>query len=81
MAHGLSLRINGIPPPSKREKETGEDCLQKVKKVFNGIEVDIPDSVLDRSHRIGRPQTVRGKTLSFNDCNNDNKVGARKKVL
>ena len=59
----LCLRINGIPPPSNGEKETGEDCLEKVKKVFNQLEVDIPDSVVDRAHRIGRPQTVRGKTI------------------
>ena len=59
----LCLRINGIPPPPKGEKETGEDCLEKVKKVFNELQVDIPDSVLDRAHRIGRPQTVRGRII------------------
>eukprot|EP00112_Aurelia_sp_Birch-Aquarium-sp1_P020833 Seg546.1 transcript_id=Seg546.1/GoldUCD/mRNA.D3Y31 product="hypothetical protein" protein_id=Seg546.1/GoldUCD/D3Y31 len=31
--------------------------------VFNELDVDIPDSVLDRAHRIGKHQTVHGKII------------------
>ena len=49
----LCLRIDGIELPSKDTKESGEVVLEKVKEVFNELEVDIPDAVIDRAHRIG----------------------------
>ena len=47
----LCLRIDGIPP---EKNETSEECLLKCKKLFNEMEIDIPDNVLDRAHRIGK---------------------------
>ena len=44
------LRILGIPPA---DKETGDECLEKVKKVFVELGVEIPDLVVDRAHRVG----------------------------
>ena len=48
----LCLRFDGIPP---EKDENADDSLEKVKTVFNDIGVVIPDSVLDRAHRVGRP--------------------------
>ena len=48
---GLCLRINGI---EVSDDESGDDCLDKVKKVFEDIKVEVPDVAIDRAHRIGK---------------------------
>ena len=59
----LCLRINGLPPVAEGESETSEMCLEKVKNVFKELEVDVPDAVIDRAHRIGSPRIVKGKKI------------------
>ena len=57
----LCLRIDGIPPVAQGKEESGEQCLKKVKAVFNELKVNIPDAVIDRAHRIGQAKIVAGK--------------------
>ena len=47
----LCLRIDGIP---SKNNETSEDVLDSVKNIFELAEVNIPDMVVNRAHRIGR---------------------------
>lgn len=56
----LCLRINNVEIKAG-EPETGEDCLKKVKKIFNELSVKIPDSAIDRAHRIGQIKESQGK--------------------
>ena len=51
----LCLRIIGIPPAINDENEDGDKCLEKVKEVLTELNVEIPDSCIDRAHRIGKP--------------------------
>ena len=44
------LRLDGV---KKEVNETPENVLQHVKDCFNEVNVTVPDSVLDRAHRIG----------------------------
>ena len=46
-----SLRIYDVP---MQRNETANDCLAIVKKLITDEELDIPESVIDRAHRIGR---------------------------
>ena len=46
----LCIRIEGVEVKSK---ETSDDVLQLVKKLFETAEVNVPDAVIDRAHRIG----------------------------
>ena len=58
----LCLRINGVEVTPGKE-ETGQDCLEKCKKIFKSIGVKVPDTVLDRAHRIGKTKAAsNGKT-------------------
>lgn len=57
----LCLRINGVDLPDGEVKETANECLGKVKQVFNELNVDIPDEVIDRAHRIGKSVMWNGK--------------------
>ena len=59
----LCLRINGIDMPSNGLKETGEGCLSKVRNALDKLKVDIPDTVIDRAHRIGRMKVIDGKKV------------------
>ena len=59
----LCLRINGIPPVADGESETAEMCLEKVKNVFKKLDVEVPDTVIDRAHRIGKPRIVKGRKV------------------
>ena len=52
-----SLRINGIPI---QEKETSDECLQKVKTEVAKLGLNLQDSDFDRAHRIGSPKDPRG---------------------
>ena len=46
----LCLRIDEVPIV---ENETSADVLASVKKLFDDAQVEIPDAVVDRAHRIG----------------------------
>ena len=59
----LCLRINGIDLPSSGENESSDECLQKVHEVFDEIGVDVPDTVIDRAHRIGKMAIIKGKQV------------------
>ena len=58
----LCLRIDRIDLPKNGDHESADQCLEKVKKVFEEIEVQVPDAVIDRAHRIGPKKTVDGET-------------------
>ena len=51
------LRIVGIPTAVK---EDADNCLLKVKNVLKDLE--IPDNLFDRVHRIGKKKVINGKT-------------------
>ena len=59
----LCLRINGIDIPTDGEKETGDECLSKVKQVVDELNVKIPETVIDCAHRVGKIVTVKGKKV------------------
>ena len=52
-----SLRINNIPLPDDGN-ETADDCMEKVKTLISETGVDIPDTFLDRAHRVGKQITL-----------------------
>ena len=64
------LRIEGIV---KTRKEKVEDVTNLVKDCFAEVDVDIPDTVLDRAHRIGpvykdeSDQNIQGIIVKFNN--------------
>ena len=66
----LCLRIKGL---TKKSKETANDVLHQVRDLFKEAEVEIPDAVLDRAHRISRENndvivrftTFRHRTLLY----------------
>ena len=47
----LCLRIDGVPTV---DRQTSSDVLEKVKKICAESNLEIPDSNLDRAHRIGK---------------------------
>ena len=51
------LRITGIPLP-KNERESSQDCVEKVMDVFEELELDIPEGEIDRAHRVGKKTRV-----------------------
>ena len=59
----LCLRIDGIVPPKQGQSETSDQCLKKVRSVFKELEVVIPDEVIDRAHRIGKPKVKNGISI------------------
>ena len=64
------LRFQGIVKP---HKEKVEDVINLVKECFAEADVDIPDTVLDRAHRIGAvykdesDQNIQGIIVKFNN--------------
>lgn len=59
----VSLRINNIPV--SEEKETGNDCLNKVKEIVQMIpDLTISDYQFDRAHRVGKAKTKSDGTVS-----------------
>ncbi|MCP4484349.1 MAG: hypothetical protein GY823_07315 [Flavobacteriaceae bacterium] len=56
----LCLRIDGI---ESEENESAEKCFTKVNSVFQELNVNVPDNVIDRAHRIGRPKIANGKRV------------------
>ena len=59
----LCLKINGIPPVDDGERQTAEMWLEKVKNVFEKLEVEVPDTVIDMAHRIGKLRIVKGRKV------------------
>ena len=57
----LCLRIDGVPT---KTNESSDDVLDSVKSLFKEAKVDIPESVIDRAHRIGS----RYLDASSNNC-------------
>ena len=53
------LRIDGVPYD---KKEDSDAVLLKVKDLVKEAEVNIPDSCLDRAHRIGKPYFDKDRT-------------------
>ena len=60
----LCLRIDRVPLPLKGTKETADQVLDKVKKLFEEMEVDFPENVIDRAHRIGGIKSSDGMPSS-----------------
>ena len=56
----LCVRITGVEVPADGN-ESSDDCLSKVKNVFKELNVDMPDPVIDRAHRIGKTENKNGK--------------------
>ena len=48
----LCLRIDGVPV---KNNETSDQVLTKVESLCKDAEVDIPECIIDRHHRIGKP--------------------------
>eukprot|EP00112_Aurelia_sp_Birch-Aquarium-sp1_P015575 Seg3465.6 transcript_id=Seg3465.6/GoldUCD/mRNA.D3Y31 product="hypothetical protein" protein_id=Seg3465.6/GoldUCD/D3Y31 len=60
-SHWSCLRIYGIPVPNNANKnESLNDCVEKVMDLCKKMEVNIPDSEIDRAHRIGSKKRVEG---------------------
>ena len=57
----LCLRIGGVELTKGSNGESGEECLKIVKKIFKELNVSVPDTVIDRAHRIGKTKEYRGK--------------------
>ena len=51
------LRITGIPLP-QNERESSQECVEKVMDVFEELELDIPEDGIDRAHRVGKKTRV-----------------------
>ena len=66
----LCFIIKGIP---RKEKERSDEVLEQVRKLFGEAEVTIPDTVLDRAHRVSKSNhdvivtftTFRHRTLFY----------------
>ena len=65
----LCLRIDGVPLETN---ETSQDVLDSVKNLFELAEMNIPDRVVDRAHRIRHiyndcvsNKTCKGITVKF----------------
>ena len=56
----ICLRLNSVEV-EEGANETSEECIEMVKETFQEIYADVPDSVIDRVHRIGRPIEKNGK--------------------
>ena len=54
---------NGIELPPDGQMETREDSLEKVQKVFRELNVEIPENVIDRAHRIGKVVKITGNNV------------------
>ena len=56
----LCLRIDGV---DKVENEKADEVLVKVKAIIEDSETEIPEHVIDRAHRIGKPYEDRDSKL------------------
>ncbi len=67
-------------------RESGEECLEIAKNIFKELDFDVPDSVFDRAHCIGKTTERDGKRfrqvfVRFTTWRNHTAVyRARKKV-
>ena len=57
-----SLRLHGV---KRKQNEKSEDCFEIVKNIIKEMELDIPDVVLDRAHRVGRASGTRPPPIIF----------------
>ena len=51
-----NLRIHGLPPAKKKDKETNEEVMEIVKKVHEETGVKFDESKIYRAHRVGKPK-------------------------
>ena len=58
----LCLRIDGVP---FGDRETSSDMLEKVKEICAKSNLDIPDSNVDKAHRIGKPYFDKIKKVKW----------------
>ncbi len=55
------LRIYGIPvSEDAKQRESSNDCVEKVLSLCEEMEVNIPEGEIDRAHRIGSKRRVDG---------------------
>ena len=59
----LCLRIDGIPAAAPGKSESGEQCLTKVKQIFKKLNVNVPDTVIDRAQ--GDQDMIVAKNRNF----------------
>ena len=58
------MHINGINLPSDvDEKDTSDECLDKVQGVFEELGLSIPTNVINRVHHVGKEIVVKGKRV------------------
>ena len=62
-SHCTSLHLYNLPLPENGQ-QTSSDCLNNVKELFTEMGVCIPDSCIDRVHRVGRIKTSEGSSTS-----------------
>ena len=56
------LRIYGVQAPDAGTRESPSDCMKIVQEIFKEMQVTIPESEIDRTHRVGQKKQVNGKT-------------------
>ena len=56
----LSVRIDGVPIV---DNKTLDEVLDKVKSLIKEASCDIPDTVIDRDHRIGKDYNDKKQTF------------------
>jgi len=49
------LRFKGI---EKDDNETPDKCIKKVVEICKGLNVEIPEEVIDRAHRVGKKRDI-----------------------
>ena len=73
------LRIQGVP---SHPNETAEDCLKKVATLFKDAGVVVPEVVLDRAHRVGKPTgKSRQIIVKFGTWRNRTEVYKARKII
>ena len=56
------LRIYRVQAPDAGTRESPSDCMKIVQEIFKEMQVTIPESEIDRTHRVGQKKQVNGKT-------------------
>ena len=56
------LRIYGVQAPDAGTRESPSDYMKIVQEIFKEMQVTIPESEIDRTHRVGQKKQVNGKT-------------------
>ena len=55
------LRIYGVKAPDAGTRESPSDCMKLVQEIFKEMEVTIPESEIDRTHRVGQTKQVNNR--------------------